>query len=574
VTRTLYLYLGGALVRVALLAAVVLTVLMSVLAVIEPLRSQGMSGPQALRIFSFSLPVMFSFTLPVAALFAATFVYGRFSQDNELMAAKASGLATASLLRPALYVGLVVSVATLALSFWVAPRMWKFAKRTVKNDLKQVAYHRLTTQRYFRVPGRPLIFHADRVDEESGWVGGVVMVDFSDRANARVVVAPAARPQVDTSGDEAEIRLNLVRPLAFEQTGMQEARTEDPLLMETVRVSTHFVDRPMFYDWGLLWETWRDPMASPIVADDLRRIQQALCAHAFLEHFTGTIRDDGEYRGLIEFVPARARPTTRRGAQPSPLRSVDILAAGAELTGAGQAVLTGPAEAGGEPGPVVVYVKEGGAIVKHFHARRARLRVDPDAYKDELVARLILDDARGPGLPVAIGAAHADYQMGPFAVPDHIIARAEGANVNRLVRIVDEAADYSAPILDAEGETIPPVVVALIRGPGQHSLSRTREALAREVLAELHWRPAYAVGCFLMVVIGAALGVIFRGGQALTAFALAAIPASLVIILLLMGKELIANPGAPAMLGIGAIWGGIGAMGLGAVYLHAVPMRR
>ena len=59
-TRTLYLYLGGALVRVALLAAVVLTVLMSVLAVIEPLRSQGMSGPQALRIFSFSLPVMSS----------------------------------------------------------------------------------------------------------------------------------------------------------------------------------------------------------------------------------------------------------------------------------------------------------------------------------------------------------------------------------------------------------------------------------------------------------------------------------------------------------------------------------
>ena len=55
---------------------------------------------------------MVSLTLPIAALFAATIIYGRFSQDNELMACRASGICTLSLLRPAVWLGVVVSIVT------------------------------------------------------------------------------------------------------------------------------------------------------------------------------------------------------------------------------------------------------------------------------------------------------------------------------------------------------------------------------------------------------------------------------------------------------------------------------
>ena len=91
-TKTLYIYLSRDLAKVTLMALVAFTLVMTIFGVLEPLRKQGLSGLQALSLFGFTMPVMLSLTFPIAALFAATFVYGRFSQNNELLAAWASGV--------------------------------------------------------------------------------------------------------------------------------------------------------------------------------------------------------------------------------------------------------------------------------------------------------------------------------------------------------------------------------------------------------------------------------------------------------------------------------------------------
>jgi lipopolysaccharide export LptBFGC system permease protein LptF len=100
--------------------------------------------------------------------------------------------------------------------------------------------------------------------------------------------------------------------------------------------------------------------------------------------------------------------------------------------------------------------------------------------------------------------------------------------------------------------------------------------LLGKVAAEMHWRIAYAVCCLLMVLIGAAMGLILRGGQILAAMAISAVPAALVIVLLLAGKELIHNPKVTwgYVLGVAIIWGGVGLMAAAVGYLYAVPMRR
>ncbi|MCK4276000.1 MAG: LptF/LptG family permease, partial [Phycisphaerae bacterium] len=76
------------------------------------------------------------------------------------------------------------------------------------------------------------------------------------------------------------------------------------------------------------------------------------------------------------------------------------------------------------------------------------------------------------------------------------------------------------------------------------------------VTAEIHSRPAYCLSCFLLVAMGAALGLIFRGGQMISAFALSVIPAAVVIVMVLMGKEMVSNPDSPRAVGLMAIWGG------------------
>ncbi|KKK47046.1 hypothetical protein LCGC14_3159150, partial [marine sediment metagenome] len=146
--RTLKFHLAKYLIRDALLATLAITMVMTVLAFIEPLRKQGLSGIQALKFLGYVLPLMFSLTLPFSALFAATIVYGRFSQDNELLACRASGVCTLSLLRPAMWLGGVVTVVTLALGLYIAPNLLGLSERAAKNDLRQMAFYKLRKRQY------------------------------------------------------------------------------------------------------------------------------------------------------------------------------------------------------------------------------------------------------------------------------------------------------------------------------------------------------------------------------------------------------------------------------------------
>ena len=94
--------------------------------------------------------------------------------------------------------------------------------------------------------------------------------------------------------------------------------------------------------------------------------------------------------------------------------------------------------------------------------------------------------------------------------------------------------------------------------------------LKNALIAELHARIAYGISCFLMVAMGAAMGLIFRGGQFISAFAISAVPAAVVIAMLLMGKGMVRNPDVSASLGLACIWGGIVALMVAnmLLYLH------
>ena len=148
--RTLHGYVTRDLLRVMLLTLVALTLLMTVLAIIQPLRNVGLGGTQVLHLFIFTMPVMLSFTLPVATLFSATLVYGRFAQDNELLACRASGVSTLSLLRPALVLGAFVTMVSLTLSNVVAPSLSTMAGM-VQANFRGILYQRLKTDGYIEM---------------------------------------------------------------------------------------------------------------------------------------------------------------------------------------------------------------------------------------------------------------------------------------------------------------------------------------------------------------------------------------------------------------------------------------
>jgi hypothetical protein len=98
-------------------------------------------------------------------------------------------------------------------------------------------------------------------------------------------------------------------------------------------------------------------------------------------------------------------------------------------------------------------------------------------------------------------------------------------------------------------------------------LRREQLVVSNDVRAELHGRASFAVSCLILVLVGCALGMMFKSGNFLTAFAVSFAPALLCIALVVAGQqtadhipELISvrfmQRDRPLQLGLALIWSG------------------
>src|SRR5688572_17295528 len=120
-SRTLFRYIFWDLLKIFGLASGVLAGIMSFGGLLRPLTEHGLDASQAVRMLSYFMPAMSTYSLPIAALFAAPMVYGRLSADNELTACRAAGISFLAMGLPALMLGLFVSIASLLCLCFVVP---------------------------------------------------------------------------------------------------------------------------------------------------------------------------------------------------------------------------------------------------------------------------------------------------------------------------------------------------------------------------------------------------------------------------------------------------------------------
>ena len=85
-----------------LLAAVAMTLMLSLGSILQPVQEFGVGPRQVLSLMGYFLPITLTFVLPMAALFACSLVYGRFASDSELDACRASGISLLRLVHPGL----------------------------------------------------------------------------------------------------------------------------------------------------------------------------------------------------------------------------------------------------------------------------------------------------------------------------------------------------------------------------------------------------------------------------------------------------------------------------------------
>lgn len=85
-------------------------------------------------------------------------------------------------------------------------------------------------------------------------------------------------------------------------------------------------------------------------------------------------------------------------------------------------------------------------------------------------------------------------------------------------------------------------------GPALNSLRQKLKAKISDTLAqiqaEVHSRLVFGIGCIPMIMIGIALGIIKKQGHLLSAFGASSIPAALLVVCIMMGKNIAKNPGS------------------------------
>jgi lipopolysaccharide export LptBFGC system permease protein LptF len=572
VLKTLHTYLARELAKVTLLALVAFTLVMTVFAIIEPLRKQGLATDQVAELFAYTLPVMLSLTFPISALFAATIVYGRFSQDNELLACRASGISTFVMLTPAIALAAIVTVCSVALANFVAPAMAARAGVAVKANLRGIAYNELRTHNYIEDHGRGgnrTIIYADDLEADADLLYGVVAI-HKNRRTGRTTVVTARQAKahfVTTPEGDNYVAVDLLQMTGTGVTGLEGGRVgRQPV--PPIKIPNPTREKPSWYNWDELLRTIRNPALNAAVARELAQIRRDTVHDAFCREVADALNDPAPAGRTYAFTDAATTCLLQAGRAVATQEGTVRLAATDDrpvtvihvAEDAEQAGWKSYGAAAMPAGPqALAYAGEmlaGAALPTVVTARSGVVETEWDPRLGRSVVTVKLEEAvRERRLAREGEASRLSSWERTFAVPERI---------SRTVRRLDLGRIY----------TREPTGNALIEADIERLKTELVPGLMGGLIAEMHGRIAYGVSSLLLIALGAGLGLIFRGGQIISAFAIAVIPTLFTIVLMLMGKEMARHPQVPMVAGLSLMWVGVAGLFVATVTVYTHLARR
>ena len=554
--KTLQLYIGKDLLKVTLLAVIAFTILLSIIAIIEPLRrEQGMGPAQVIALFLYALPVTLSLAMPIAALFATTLVYGRFSQDNELLASRASGVSTMTLLKPAWLLGLAVTGLSLVLVNYVAPAMTANSK-ALQQNIKGASYRSMRTKGVLKIPGQNVLIHGDAISEgkDGDRLDGLVSVNAKDPEDPRFLSASEAYLSFSEPQGRSYLQVMLVDPSVGTVDGKSILRESTQEI--SYEVSNPLKESPTFLEWDRLLETAANPWLSSDIARDLERIRRDIAHDLVLRHVEAAINQRRVYSDL--------RSISATGQLD---REVLVKAAGAKVHTEFDKRSRRPANyvqlVGDAATKPQIIIREAGRQSTYTGDEHSTIVLEAGLSPASEVSQVNLSFTGnivqtvvtlGPGPLTDVSMIEprrlSSFQTGQLPLPAPVQEKIDRCSLADIYR---DGRDMTA------NAKIRSDLDNIVGGPGRENRKEasSTEKLIREIKAELHGRVAFSISGLLLVSLGAALGMMFRGGQFLTAFALTAIPGLSVMITWFAGKVMLKNANVDQLYGMLLIWLGI-----------------
>ncbi|MHC4727208.1 MAG: LptF/LptG family permease [Planctomycetota bacterium] len=515
---TLHRYLFRELLRVFVLAAVALTLILSLGSILRPVQEYGVGPGQVIHLMGYFLPITLTFVLPMSALFAGALVYGRFTSDNELDACRASGISLLTMIYPGLALAIIVAVANLLLSFHVMPAFVHLAEKSLKDNAKQILFRNIQRNRFYTLPDSGYLIYADQANLQNNELSGVTAVELTRTGIGKIITAEGAKVNF-----KSRDRFNEVLITAFEAHTMSD------------------VD-----EGGAKWLTLTTEFGS-LLGDDIKfkKIDEMKRIQADLMQFNPIYKlAHDTYAQLLTELLARDIKTRIAGSTDNfyhllgESNSVKFTAGQCGIRNEEEIMLT-------DNVVVTEYDTDSKKPLRTLKCERTSLHIEGDKLTPTLTmyiykTKTARDIIRGLLPPQAV--EEIAYKF-----------RTEGGSS-----------------LHAEKLTSP--LTGMNPSPG---LSKLRNILRRkikktlvQIKAETHSRLVFGVGCVPMILIGIGLGIIKKGGHLLSAFGASCVPAAVLIVCLMSGKQITENLVSQNVSGVALMWGGLAFLFLLAMVIY------
>jgi lipopolysaccharide export system permease protein len=524
---TLQRYIFRELFRVFVLTTVGLTLMLTFGMVLQPVQKFGIGPQQVLVLLGYFIPVSMTFVLPMAALFASTLVYGRFAADNELDACRASGVSMNMLIYPGLALAILVSAATLGLSFWVVPNYVKRAEKSIKADARQILFRNIERKGYYELPeGNYKLYAEAAFPERNELIGAIVTA--TDRHNRTVEsIISADLVKVEFTSDPQEDMVVTITALNAARLEVGGA-TMNKQLTITSPVPELLGDDIKFKTVDQIKKIQADPMRFKPIARMARDVYDSLEMELLKGDIAATMRN-GEGRHYQLYSKDRLIRFTANSFNTSRGDSIELL------------------------GNVVVEERDSMAAGKTL---LFLWKMDK--------ATIQLESAN----KVVLVMYNAFYQ------------RNDGAT-GVAMRPAFRGLDMPAAILPRQtGNTIADIEAGmnLLSNPSGEFKARFNrlKGLVNDTFAairiETQVRLSFSLGCIMLILIGIALGIRLKGGHLLTAFGVSSIPAAMLVVFVIMGKNM-AYSRPDDISGIALMWSGMVLLSLVTLVLYRRLMR-
>jgi len=515
--RTLHTYFGRELLKTFLMTAAALSLLIIMGGGVGNMFSaEGVGASELARIFVYLTPIAITLILPVAALFSATITYGRAAIDNEILACRAAGVNIHRLLLPPFVLGLTVTILTFISWNFMIPYMWGSIYRITRQDLPSIVMGQLQKARPLKF--RNFVITANQCetipvdqlppefqqDHSFLQLVGVTFLQIDDQELMEVGTADATVIMFDHSKGTPQVKVDMQEVRSFDASHYTYHQLEHQV-MGPFEIPLPLSRKIKFENLDTLLAFKEEPRKIPEVIDLLHGMRREMKAFFLNQDLEQKMQQQDRLYRLkgtdfnLEITAVNYATDQEDGR--TRLRDVQVR----QIPNDGK--------------PTTVYQSDEASI-------EIRKGMQPDSVV--IVVELL---------------ANVRITQDPPGENDSIVKKPKATLPG--VRYDDQEALRKT----YEAFDITTLFRRTVDIPLFHKQERMRGKIATrvrqfasQVRGEIQFRSSYSLGAIAIVVLGAILGIIVRGGQVLTAFGISCVPMLFVIIASIVGRNLADHP--------------------------------